>query len=190
MDRSKRDVIRLGMVAIGATLALPGCGGGGDSSTGANTGPVAQKGEVSGNVAENRNSSTGSREGIVVSVGDQSTTTDANGRFSVKDAPGGSQRVTFQAERSKLLLLSGPTFNVELVSGGFIVDVPVDGRVEFLNVRIQDDVVVADQIVTIAEDGSETSESGGSLPPARTPDPDPGQDDGQSTDTAGSSVLF
>ena len=47
MDRSKRQVMKLGIVAAGAALALPGCGGGG-SSTGAEAAPgvTAQKGEV------------------------------------------------------------------------------------------------------------------------------------------------
>ena len=190
MDTSKRDAMKFGLIAIGTAFTLPGCGGGGDSSTGGSTAPgaTARKGEVSGNVAENRNSSTGSLEGIGVSVGGVGTTTDAGGRFSIKDAPEGNQEVVFQTERSEFAKQSGPVFNAT-VTGSITVNIPADGSIEFRNVRIQDDVVVADEIITIAEDGTRSSVSGGSLPP-RTPDPEQGE--GQSIDipTTTSSVPF
>lgn len=188
MDKSKRRVFKVCLVLTGGVLGVSGCGGsdsssGGDSAS-AGSGGIAASGrraEISGNVAENFNNASGRRDGIDVTAGGRNATTNASGQFTITDVPPGSQDVVFNTDRNATLGKSGGALFSAISS--IRVDVPEGGSVEFSNVRLRDELAVADQIIFTTAEGVTTSIRGGSLPPVD-------DDTNNSVPTSNDNTLF
>lgn len=114
--RRSAGLVALTIIAAGA-LIFAGCGGGGDGGA-----QPAQTGSVSGTIKYAP--SADGLGGIQVSIGSVSTTTDANGNFTLNRVPAGQQTLVIQADPDRdLIVPPGVPLTVN-VQGGQTTQLP------------------------------------------------------------------
>ena len=110
MMKTGRSVGVVALALIAAAVLFAGCGGGGDGGGGAATGTV------SGTITYAANGS--ALGGVSVSVGGITTTTDAQGRFLVRNVPTGTRTIVGTADPSRALVIPpGVPLTVDVVAG-------------------------------------------------------------------------
>ncbi len=111
MTKTRRCVGLVALALIAAAVLFAGCGGGGDGGNGVATG------SVSGTITY---AATGNPlGGITVAIGGISTTTNANGQFTLNGVPAGAQVLQITADAARdLVIPPGVPLAVDVTAGG------------------------------------------------------------------------